>query len=527
MCLIHMTKDWGNGQLQIMPVSQDADQTEMEIKMKQREVRLEDLRQYFPEMPAEMRRMVESEVQKQIGAAPSGRRRRHMAKKSVIAVLAAALLIGTTVAASVVYKMHSEPVGKYAVETKIVEMNPKETEESSSAAEKTQEVTDIRDVRMEVLYLPEGMVDTGAGKYSYADALYKGGVSITFYKMDTGDAQFDMLTTNVKAAEEISVNGYDGIYCELHGGEDEEISFDQRIYVAYTDVHYVMEMYAASDVTKEEALKIAEGVRLQPVSDGNTEDIVYAYNWSEYIQSRNEEAVEWEVADSVPKSAMKNVHAVGEAFAAYVESTEDDWRGNVTIKVTDVQVSDKVSLLDASVMDADFREELQKEVNQAGELLPAKINYIKYGNGIDTLNEVADSREVPQKLVYVTVEYTNTGAEELDEVLFFGSLMKIVEEDGQMRLYTGKASGENAAWDDAVPTGAARFTEMWYYDVHGGERRNNYITNLKAGETATVHMAWLVPEEELGYLYLNLDTYGGSYEFCQSSLAVGYVDIRQ
>ena len=47
---------------------------------------------------------------------------------------------------------------------------------------------------------------------------------------------------------------------------------------------------------------------------------------------------------------------------------------------------------------------------------------------------------------------------------------------------------------------------MWYYDVHGGERHNNYITNLKAGETATVHMAWLVPEDELGCLYLNLDT---------------------
>ncbi len=37
----------------------------------------------------------------------------------------------------------------------------------------------------------------------------------------------------------------------------------------------------------------------------------------------------------------------------------------------------------------------------------------------------------------------------------------------------------------------------------------------------------IVPEEELGYLYLNLDTFGGSYEFSESSLALGYVDIRQ
>lgn len=453
-----------------------------------------------------------------------------MAKKTMIAALAATMLIGTTVAAGVVYKMHSEPVGKYAVETKIEEINQGETGEDSSAAGQTQEVFDIKDVRMEVSYLPEGMVDSGDGKYSYADALYEGGVSIVFYKMDTGDAQFDMLTTNVKTTEEINVNGYDGIYCELYGGDDDELSFDQRIYVAYTDVHYVMEMYVASDVTKEEALKIAEGVRLQPVTDGNTQDIVHAYNWSEYVKAGSGEPVEWNPSVSIPKSAMTNTHAVGEAFAAaHITSPEDDWLGlgNVEIKVTDVQVSDNISLLDLSVMDADDREELQKEVDQAGKLLPVKINYIKYGNGIDTLNEVVDSREVPQKLVYVTVEYTNTGGEELDEVLFMGSLMKITEENGQMKMYTGKASGESAAWDDAVPAGVAGFMEMWYYDVHGGERRNNYITHLKAGETATVHMAWLVPEEELGYLYLNLDTSGGSYEFCESSLDIGYVDIRQ
>ena len=500
--------------------------------MRQEEMKLEDLKQNFPEMPSELRMMVEKEVQEQIRMTLPKRRRKHMARKAIIAAIAAVMLLGTTVFAGIAYKMHSEPVGEYAAKIKIEEMNQAGTEENSSATEQQQEIIDIKNVKMEVSYLPEGMVETEDGKYSYTNSLYKGGVSITFYKMDTGDAQFDMLTTNVKETEEIKVGDYDGIYCELYGGDGEDISFNQRIYVAYTDVHYVMEMYAASDVAKEDALKIAEGVHLQPVSDGNTQDIVHAYNWSAYMKSRNEETVEWNpsVTVTVPKSAMKNTHAVGEAFAAAnVESLEDDWLGlgSVEIKVTDVQVSDKINLLDLSVMDADSRAELQKEVNQAGELLPVKINYIKYGDGIDTLNEVADSREVPQKLVYATVEYTNTSAEKLDEILFFGSLMKIVEENGQMKMYTGKASDESTAWDDAVPAGIAHNREMWYYDVHGGERRNNYITNLEAGETATVHMAWLVPEEELGYLYLNLDTFGGSYEFSESSLNLGYVDIRQ
>ncbi|MDE7200626.1 MAG: DUF4367 domain-containing protein [Lachnospiraceae bacterium] len=144
-----------------------------------------------------------------------------------------------------------------------------------------------------------------------------------------------MVTTNVKETEEIKVGGYDGIYCALHSGDDEDISFNQRIYVAYMDIHYVMEMYAASDVPKEDALKIAEGIHLQPVADGDTQDIIHAYNWSAYMKARNEDEVEakWNAAVSVPKSAMKNTHAVGEAFAAAHESPDDDWMGLAMLRL--------------------------------------------------------------------------------------------------------------------------------------------------------------------------------------------------
>ncbi len=37
----------------------------------------------------------------------------------------------------------------------------------------------------------------------------------------------------------------------------------------------------------------------------------------------------------------------------------------------------------------------------------------------------------------------------------------------------------------------------------------------------------LLPEEELQYMYLNLDTSGGAYEFDEAALENGYVDIRQ
>ena len=495
---------------------------------------LKALGQHFPPMPEELRSMVEQEVRKQMGTTSPIRRRNYKARKVLIATLAAVMLLGTTVAAGVAYRMHTEKVGKYAAKTSIESMTPQTnhvTADAPMTQKDTLQNTALGDIALEVSYLPEGMVKTEDGKYSYSDNLYKGGVTVAFYKMDTGDAQFEMLTTGVKETETVKVNGYDGVYYVLYGGEDGEVCFNQRIYVAYTDVHYVMEMFAASDVPKEEALKIAEGVRLTPASDEMSQELVHAYQWSEYLKSKTEpQTVEtWASDISIPKSAMANTHAVGETFSAVSVPVEEDWRGlnQIEIKVADVQVRDDVSLLDLSMFDSEDREELQQELDSSGKLLPAKINYIKYGDGIHSLNEVVDSRVVPQKLVYVTVEYTNTGTKQLEEVLFFGNLMKITEENGQMICYKGKSSDEHAEWDEAVPQGAAHRTEMWYYDVHGGERNNNYITKLGAGKTETVHMAWLVPEEELSYLYLDLNTSGSSFEFCEESLAVGYVDIRQ
>ena len=79
----------------------------------------------------------------------------------------------------------------------------------------------------------------------------------------------------------------------------------------------------------------------------------------------------------------------------------------------------------------------------------------------------------------------------------------------------------------AVNHGLSARKDMLYYDVHGSKGEKNYIASISPGETVTVYMAWIVTEEELGSLYINLDTYGGAYEFTENSLKIGYVDIRR
>lgn len=488
-------------------------------------MRLENMQNELPKMPEEMRAMVEREVEKQLKTEQTAHfsRRRGRTKKTLIAALVAVMVLGTTVAAGAAYYLHSEPIGKYGITVK-TESN----EAGMTDVEGPETPLEILPVKMEVSYLPEGMTASESGedygKYCYADNMYQGGVSIVLYRMDTGDDKFAMSFAGVVSNEDIKVNGHDGAYLEFAKLYEDEISFNQRIYVAYTDVHYVMEMYVASDVTKEDAIHIAEGIRLIPVTDGLGAPNISGFSWSEYQASMKaaESVEDFSATLSISKAQMQNTHAVGDSFPVDTYSDTE----KLTLRVADVQVLDNISVLDLSQMDADGQQELAGETDAAGNLLPAEINYIRFGDGINTVSEIVKTRQVPQKLVYVTVEYTNTGDSELTDVLFMGGLMKLAEDGDQMRFYTEEA-GAGEEWDVAEVAGVCRHMEMYYYDVHGGERGNNYIAALKPGETAVVHMAWFVPEEELGYLYLNLSPAGGVYEFDDTSLAIGYVDIRQ
>lgn len=490
-------------------------------------MRLDNMQNEFPKMPDEMRAMVEREVEKQLKTEQtthfSRKRGRGRMKRTLVAALVAVMVLGTTVAAGAAYYLHSEPIGNYGMTIK-TESNEADVPEADSP----ESSLEILPVKMEVSYLPEGMMPSESGedygKYCYADNMYQGGVSIALYRMDSGDDKFEMSFAGVIANEDIKVNGHDGVYLEFAKLYEDEVSFNQRIYVAYTDVHYVMEMYVASDVTKEDAVRIAEGIKLIPVTDEPAASNISGFSWSEYQASLKEMSEEEDFTGNlaVSKEKMQNTHTIGESFAPGGSDTD-----GLTVKVAGVEVLDNIGILDLSQMDEDGRKELSQETDAAGNLLPAEINYIRLGDGIDTVSEIVKTRQVPQKLVYVTLEYTNTGDSELTDILFWGNPMKFVEDGNQVKIYSGEEPEAGDEWDMAEATGACRHVEMYYYDVHGGERGNNHISSIKPGETAIVHMGWLVPEEELGYLYLNLSPSGGAYEFDNTALSVGYVDIRQ
>lgn len=493
-------------------------------------MRVEDIKYEFPKMPDEMRIMVEREVEKQIKMGDAGKRmtgytrkRKNSRRKMALILLAAALGVGTTAFAGArIYRMYSEQVGSYGVRTVIQE----ETGESSHTDFGAD--LEIPEVKLRVDRVPEGMVlaPGETSKFHYEDETKGTGyISLCAYSMDMGDDAFEILNGDIVSKEEMDISGRDGIYLERQVGVDGGIQ--GILYVAYPEVHHVLEMRFEGSIAKEAAIEMAEGIELAPVEEGETGEIGMNWAWSSYIGVQEETETDTASLEYASEEDMANTHEIGEDFAMKGWAKEENGQyindASLTVEVSSVQVADDLSLLgDSEYIDSRWLD----AVGEDGALVPNEILYIKRGDGIDAMDQVVKTEKVAQKLVYATVEYRNSGDTILEDILLNGALLPICQDEKGYAIYDRITQEENAPWDKIENTEVARLGEMGFWDCHGEGDGNgeNYIDKLEPGETATVHMAWVVNEDELPYLYLGVK--GGAYNLSEEGLETGYVDIR-
>lgn len=488
-------------------------------------MKLEHLKEEYPVIPEDIRTMIECEVKKQIESNSENKivRKsfgRKSWKKAAAIALAATMALGTTVfAASKIYRMYTEKDGNYGLKTGVVA--------DETAAENLPAIPEkIPVLAVNAAYLPEGMVAAADEtlKYYYENTPYQGGISIAIMGMDAelSAEELPLSDTYVIYHEELSINGHDAVYLEKQTAENGSLSFDKKFYVAYPEYYQIIEIFVGENVSKEEAMEIVKNMEIKPT--GETVAFSNVYTWSEACHAEEEGD---EVKLTASEDEMSNMHQVGEQFAISTTASTDseEWMNVDTIQaeVSEVQILDDYSLLNDEFVDNNLKAALGED----GKLVKNEIRYIKSGDGIESLDETEKTETVDQKLVYVTVNFTNTGEEELKDVLFFASFLGMTKEESGYTFYNRAMYDGDNGTDIVSGSSIGAFGEMDYYDIRGGERSNNYIPSLSPGETVTVHVAKVVNEDEMDKMYLSLNSYGGAYEFTEEAMETGYVDIRQ
>lgn len=439
----------------------------------------------------------------------NAKKRLSFRRAAVIAAAAAVCIGAGATAASQIYRMQLQKEKEYQANVAI-----------SADAALPEEVAEVE---IKVNYLPEGFeLDSKKGIDHYyknpeiADAGYWLNPPLLIDEADPLTILF------AKEAETLEINGREAVYVNQQNTADGEWQ-NGTVYLVFEDVNRILgvEMWGYAD--KEELLKIAENVELVPT--GNMVASADLPHWSEMIAMQQEEQAEIErlneAADeetnelTADEEAMKNLHQVGDIFT--VKSFADEITSELTLNasVTDVQTADNLALLEEALIPAEWKE----LVGEDGTLMPVTLDYVKEGDGVNTLDEVVRTEEKPVKLVYVTVEFTNTGDTAVKNAYFMGGMQYLMEEDGVYRMYEYTDDSYDYILDDK---GTDRW-EMGYYDVTGGARSNNYIPEIQPGETQAIHMAWLVTEDNLDHMYLELN---GSGMLTEEVLATGLVELN-
>lgn len=471
----------------------------------------------IPETPEFIHTMIQSEVKRQLRNTRTVDIRTRRVKKWTSAKAAAAVAVGILAASSItyagvkLYHMFLEEQGTYSVVTGI---------QGDSSHEDRNLPEEIHDIDISAEYIPEGMEWIDDSHLEYPEHGRTGGFSFASVLLENDDLGKVMQDRNVIESEERTFGNYEGVYLEYNNLEKSG-SFNQRIYLLCPDLYRVIVVYIGDDIPKEDAVKVAENLVITENDTMiETSDL---YTWSDLAAPEESEG---ETSTSASDDKLP-VHQIGETFN--IEASGENSDGSyitekpITVCVDSVQVEEDLQLLDQNHVP----EEWMDAVGTDGKLVNNTLSYIKYGDGIDSLDEIVKTESVKQKLVYATVTYTNKSDEEIKHMLYIGALILMNHEEGVYQIYDPmEQSGDD--YDRVIWDGAADLAEMTYSSVseeYGNGR--NYIPSLNPGESVQVNMAWIVNENDLGHMYLNLSGDGAACEFTDTMLKAGVVDICQ
>ena len=479
-------------------------------------MRLDELKNDFPDIPDFIHDMIQEEVEKQVNSSnitPMQRKSKLNRSISRVAAAAAVCIIATSTVAyagTKLYHMYLEKQGNYGTLTTI------KSDENSEDVKLPEE---IHGISVTSNYIPEGMEWTvGRYKLGYKDALDKAGITIDTVLMDKKSLDKSLLDRNVIESENHVFGSYDGIYLKYNTINGEN-SFDQRIYLLCPEEYRVLTLYIGNTISKEEAYKFAENLVITEEDEMiKTADMI---TWSDII----EPTVYADKID-VTTNGQLPIRQIGEAFN--LDSYAEDNNGNnittdkVTACVDKVQIADNLQLLDSDKIPKAWK----TAVDANGKLVQNHLSYIKKGDGVNNLDSVVREENMDQKLLFLTVTYTNTSEEELNHMLYLGTLIALSkQDDGTYTVYMpGTEAGED--YDYYTSDGVAKTAEMTYCSVQDDYGKGkNYIPSIKPGESVQVNMAWIVNEKDIKNLYLNLNGTGGCYEITENMCHTGVVYV--
>lgn len=482
----------------------------------------ENMKDAFPKMPKEMGAMIDALVQEQIEAPDLEWREEKQARKgrwssryrrAAAFVLVILMATGSVAyAAGKLYQMYVDKQGKYQVNVGIKTADTSDTEE----AERKTVPNQIPKLQLKYSYVPDGYIvkDYGLDYMQKKDGTAAIGsrVIVMSDAFINGEETLDEKYTI--DSKSVTVGGHEALLYHKENG-------DMILNVLCPEYYQIIQIDMICDLDETEIASVMNGIQIE-----DTGELMSTANMWTVDQINHPEPDDADLYQYIADGKSTTIHQIGEKFQIPTEATFLP----LTAVVKNVTITEDLSVLEN---EEEIPEEWKALQTKDGKLEPVELQFIKCGDGVDTLDQVVKTELEPVKLVDLTVEYTNDTDQTLVNALYNCSLsvMDLNENTLEMSgVYEDYRKAEDAETFDVI-----RIQEIATVDTTGGmhyygtlnDEGKNYISKLEPGESITMHFAQLVFAKDVPKLYANLSNEGGGYCFTEESLKCGYVDIGQ
>ncbi len=344
---------------------------------------------------------------------------------------------------------------------------------------------------------------TGKGWYEFAtNKGFESGkeFAVELLQVDV-DTSKEYFVDDVAYSQNITVNGNKGIYIQRNdvvGSKyNEDTTYTQRVVVFYEDLGYILHFYAQSGIKKEQLIEYANQITLENCKKQEESEVAYLSK-----QLNNVDVAETENAWVKPEQLAKIKEPVVHDGVEY-EVLKVDVKDNIAKEMNDIAKNLGHNENDISVY-----------AKNDGTLKTYERETIKVGDGKNApFASVSKTENVGQKFVLVTLRVKNTTKKAVKEQVC-RELAYFIEQDGKTIIdyteYGRPKAIEEAKQYESMP--------CYFKENDGG--KGFYFKKLNAGEEAVYHIGYIVDEDQVSKMALQINDGFGDHTYSK------FIDIK-
>lgn len=340
--------------------------------------------------------------------------------------------------------------------------------------------------------LPDKYRESGSGLKGWYAFNYKNGsgagrdFSLELIQMDKS-VKKGFYVDDVKQTENLNISGHKAVYMDRYHIKNSRYirsdTYNKGMLVFYEEYGYMIRYYAMSGVRKKDLIDFASQVKLKK----STQSEASGYARLSEKTRKNLQGQE-KGKDAERKAVFKNTG----------DRVKYD---NAEYQIISADVRDDISGLNGKGFSDSV--DLNKILDKHGKLKSYSRETLKDGDGRNSpLVSVADTKNVKQKLVYVTLRIKNTGKSE-----------ETVNVCKTLSYFTKAKDGRCHASEEYNRPEAFRNCQLdkcaQYFQESSGAY-GFYLKTLKPGQEEVYHVGYFVDEDLLDKAYIQIDDGGDS-----------------